>query len=201
MADTSEGTGAVRTRPGGRTARVGRKVEEVTAQLLTDRGYGGWSYQEVAEAAGVNRSTLYRRWPTRAEMVLAAIRRVVRDHVVFKDTGSLVEDLRVHLLEIAAFLDTSVGKNVVIATLEMQQAGELNFHDGLSWVELSQEILPIFERATARGELPEEFDAEGAFAMLSGSFYFRIIVMRSPPDAEWVDRILRLFSGLVRDTA
>ena len=170
-------------------------IEEVTVQLLTERGYDGWSYKEVAEAAGVNRSTLYRRWPNRAAMVLAAIRRVVRDHVVFTDTGSLVEDLRAHLLGIGAFIDSGVGKNVVIATLDMQQKDELMCNDGLSWVELSQDIMPIFERAAARGELTDDFDAEGAFAMLSGSLYFRLIVMRSPPDAEWVDRILQLFSS------
>lgn len=195
LADPRKGvTPAVRTRPGGRNARVGRKVEEVTVQLLIDRGYDGWSYKEVAQTAGVHRSTLYRRWPSRSAMVLAAIRRVVRDHVVFEDTGSLVGDLRAHLLKIGAFIDSGVGKNVVIATLDMQQKGELTFDDGLSWAELSQHILPIFERAAARGELPDQFDSEGAFAMLSGSLYFRLIVMRKSPDVGWVERILALFS-------
>lgn len=192
---------AARTRPGGRTARVGRKVEEVTVQLLIERGYDGWSYKEVAEAAGVNRSTLYRRWPNRASMVLAAMRRLVRSQLIFEDTGSLMGDLRSHLLNIGAFIDSSVGKNVVIATLDMQQKGELTFNDGLSWAELAENILPIFERATARGELPEEFDAEGAFAMLSGAIQFRIIVMRETPDAAWVDRILALFSNLCTGTS
>lgn len=186
-----------RTRPGGRTARVGRKVEEVAAQLLIDRGYDGWSYKEVAEAAGVNRSTLHRRWPNRAAMVLAAMRRVVRTRVVFEDTGSVIGDLRAHLIGIGEFLDSDVGKNLIIATLDMRQKGELTFNDGLSWTELSQEILPIFERATARGEFPEDFDVESAFAMLSGAMHFRMIVMRNPPDDEWVDRILSLFSSLI----
>ena len=184
-----------RTRPGGRTARVGRRVEEVTAQLLAERGYDGWSYKEVAEAAGVNRSTLYRRWPNRAAMVLSAIRRVLRGHVVFEDTGSLLGDLRVHLLEIGAFFDSAAGKNVLIATLDLLQKGELKFDDGLSWGELGRDILPMFERASARGELPDNFDAEAAFAMLSGALHFRLIVMRGATDAAWVDRILELFSS------
>lgn len=58
-------------------------------------------------------------------------------------------------------------------------------------------ILPIFERAAARDELPDAFDVEGAFAMLSGAMHFRMIVMRETPDAAWVDRILELFSGLL----
>lgn len=184
----------VRTRPGGRTARVGRKVEEVTVHLLSEKGYDGLSYKEVAEAAGVNRSTLYRRWPSRAAMVLSAIRRIVGNHVLFEDTDSLLNDLRVHLLGMGDFLDSNVGKNVLIATLDMQHKGELTFDDGLSWAELSQNILPIFERATERGELPDNFDAEGAFAMLSGALHFRVIVMRGRADSAWVDRILKLFA-------
>lgn len=178
---------------------MGRKVEEVTAQLLVDRGYDGWSYKEVAEAAGVNRSTLYRRWPNRSAMVLAAMRRVVRTRVTFEDTGSLKGDLRAHLLGIGEFLDSDVGKNVMIATLDMRQKGELTFNDGLSWTELALDILPIFERAEDRAELPSGFDAEGAFAMLSGAMHFRVIVMRDTPDAEWVDRILALFFSQWKD--
>ena len=130
-------------------------------------------------------------------MVLAAMRRVVRTRVVFEDTGSVIGDLRAHLIGIGEFLDSDVGKNLIIATLDMRQKGELTFNDGLSWTELSQEILPIFERATARGEFPEDFDVESAFAMLSGAMHFRMIVMRNPPDDEWVDRILSLFSSLI----
>ena len=189
----------VHTRPGGRTARIGRQVEEATAQLLIERGYDGWSYKEVAEAAGVNRSTLYRRWPNRAAMVLAAMRRIVRTRIVFEDTGSLMGDLRSHLIGIGEFLESDAGKNVLISTLDMRQKGELSFNDGLSWTELSQEILPIFERARVRGELPEAFDVEGCFAMLSGAMHFRMIVMRERPDAEWVDRILELFRKQLTD--
>ena len=197
LANTQNSTNSkvAKPRPGGRTARVGRQVEEVAAQLLIDRGYDGWSYIEVAEAAGVNRSTLHRRWPNRAAMVLAAMRRIVRARVVFEDTGSLMGDLRAHLIAIGEFLDSDIGKNLVIATLDMRQKGELSFNDGLSWTELSQEILPIFERANLRGDLPEDFDTEGAFAMLSGAMHFRMIVMREKPDAEWVDRILGLFTS------
>ena len=196
MAYTQDGMGTrvARTRPGGRTARVGRKVEQATVQLLAERGYDGWSYKEVAEAAGVNRSTLYRRWPNRSAMVLAAIRRAVLTHVVFEDTGSLMGDLRSALLKIGDFVGSGIGKNVMIAVLNMQQKGELTFDDGLSWTERAQDILPVFERATARGELPEKFDAEGAFAMLSGAMYFRVIVMRKTPDAIWAERILAQFS-------
>ena len=73
-------------------------------------------------------------------MVLAAMRRIVRTRVVFEDTGSLMGDLRAHLIGIGEFLDSDVGKNVLISTLDMRQKGELTFTDGLSWTALAQEI-------------------------------------------------------------
>lgn len=128
-------------------------------------------------------------------MVLGAMQRIVRTRVLFEDTGTLMGDLRAHLICIGEFLESDAGKNVLISTLDMRQKGELSFNDGLSWTELSQEILPIFERADARGELPDGFDVEAAFAMLSGAVHFRMIVMRDAPDAAWVDRVLALFSN------
>lgn len=92
------------TRSGGRTARITRKVEEVIVQILLEKGYDGLTFKEVAESAGVNRSTLCRRWPNRAAMVLAAIKRIVQTHVVFEDTGSLIGDLRAVLRRIGSFI-------------------------------------------------------------------------------------------------
>ena len=47
-----------RTRPGGRTARVSRKVEEVTVQLLTEKGYDGLTYKEVASLLHISFHTV-----------------------------------------------------------------------------------------------------------------------------------------------
>lgn len=51
-----------RTRPGGRTERHTQAIYDAVLRLLEESGYGALTFNDVAEAAGVNRSTLYRRW-------------------------------------------------------------------------------------------------------------------------------------------
>ena len=56
-------------RPGGRSADNLARIVAATGELLVEKGYGRLSTEEVAERAGVHRSTVHRRFPTRAELV------------------------------------------------------------------------------------------------------------------------------------
>ena len=58
----------VRTRPGGRSALVRARVLEATVDALAADGFGGLQMESVAAAAGVNKTTLYRRWRTRSAL-------------------------------------------------------------------------------------------------------------------------------------
>ena len=61
------------TRVGGRSARVVSTVLRTTLEVLGERGYAGLRIEDVAAQAGVNKTTVYRRWPTRADLVIAAL--------------------------------------------------------------------------------------------------------------------------------
>ncbi len=60
-------------RVGGRSARVVSTVLRTTLEVLGERGYAGLRIEDVAAQAGVNKTTIYRRWPTRADLVIAAL--------------------------------------------------------------------------------------------------------------------------------
>jgi AcrR family transcriptional regulator len=61
---------------------------------LADRGYAGFTYESVAERARTSRAVIYRRWPTKPELVRAVVGRVGRrERVEVPDTGSLREDM------------------------------------------------------------------------------------------------------------
>ncbi len=62
----------LRARPGGRSARVVRDVLRAAFELFAERGYGGLSIEEVSARAGVNKTTVYRRWPTKIDLLRAA---------------------------------------------------------------------------------------------------------------------------------
>jgi AcrR family transcriptional regulator len=72
-----------------------REVEllTVTSQLLREHGYGGLTVDAVAAAARASKATIYRRWPSKAELVLAAFIESVRQTARPPNTGTLREDL------------------------------------------------------------------------------------------------------------
>ena len=66
---------------------------EVTLQLLQEHGYDRLTVDAVAATARASKATVYRRWPSKAELVLAAFIEGIRQVVVSPDTGTLRGDL------------------------------------------------------------------------------------------------------------
>src|ERR1700753_2752972 len=65
----------------------------VTLQLLQEHGYDGLTVDAVASAARASKSTVYRRWPSKADLVWAAFTEGVRQIAVPPNSGTLRDDL------------------------------------------------------------------------------------------------------------
>src|SRR5689334_17439746 len=91
-------TEGVRTR--GRSARVVEEVLKATLEEIGQRGYQTMRIEDVAARSGVNKTTIYRRWPTKLDLLAAAVRHFapVPDP---PETGTLRGDLLVLLRTIA----------------------------------------------------------------------------------------------------
>ena len=70
-----------RARVGGRSARVVATVLRTTLEVLGQQGYAGLRIEDVAARAGVNKTTIYRRWPTKEDLIAAAIETLVANEV------------------------------------------------------------------------------------------------------------------------
>jgi AcrR family transcriptional regulator len=79
-------------RPGGRSARVVDGVLRATLAEIDRVGYAAMRVEDVAARSGVNKTTVYRRWPTKAALVTAAIQ-LVKAPTEIADTGDLARDL------------------------------------------------------------------------------------------------------------
>jgi AcrR family transcriptional regulator len=143
---------------GGPSRRRGAALEDalLTAawDVLTTAGYGGLTMEAVAERARTSTPVLYRRWPDRWDLAMAAIRHYGdRNPVALPDTGSLRGDL------IAYLRDASSKRAAVAAVFSMRMA---EFFDETRSTpqQLREQMLrgrtpvtdEIFERAVARGE-------------------------------------------------
>lgn len=126
--------------------------------VLADRGYPGFTYEAVAARAGTSRSVLYRRWPQRADMLLATVTRFWRSAPIpVPDTGSLREDA-------IGFLRNADAGRARMVTLISAHLADFFGETGTSFSDLRDIIRGpgqadagevIVARAVQRGELPD----------------------------------------------
>ena len=95
MSTSSTTTGGTdhRRRPRRRGAALEAAILDAVLAELTEVGYGQLSMERVAERAGAGKASLYRRWPSRVELVMDAVYHAFPDPAAPPDTGSLRGDL------------------------------------------------------------------------------------------------------------
>jgi AcrR family transcriptional regulator len=176
-------------RPGGRTAEVTDRINAAVTDLLIEGGTRACTFAAVAERAGVERSTLYRRYTDQWAMMIDAFVARAGGEVGPNPTGSLRGDLRSVLRRLVSQLETPLGPAMVSA------AAGLRAHSGQDYSRAyfdrrMRQLEPMFEAAVERGELSPDVDREDLFSMLAGPIYFRMFIAARSVETEWIDRLV-----------
>jgi AcrR family transcriptional regulator len=183
-----------RRRPGGRSARVLAAVLRATLDVLCRSGISGLTFEAVAEQAGVSRTTVYRRWPTKHELVRAALLELVESQQAAPNTGSLRSDL-VEFVWLR-FVEQPAERDRAKALL---RANAAEFADpamtklGLLLMERSlQPAVQAVERGIGRGELPRGTDPLLVIEPIFAALHFKVLVFGLEPEREEVERLVEL---------
>jgi AcrR family transcriptional regulator len=177
-------TEGVRTR--GRSARVVGAVLRATAEELGRAGYAALRVEDVAARSRVNKTTIYRRWPTKVDLVTAAIRHFA-DSPPPPDTGSVRDDLILLLKHTAKKTQTPLGRGIV-RTIQLERA-----HPDVDLVtrQMAAEHLRIrclvVERGVLRGELPPGTDADLVVELTFAPVIRRVIAAHRPVDDAFIE--------------
>jgi AcrR family transcriptional regulator len=172
----------------------------VTLQLLQEHGYDGLTVDAVASAARASKATVYRRWPSKAELVLAAFTEGVRQVAVPPNTGTLRGDL-LQLGEICGAQVHQQASAIRAVLVEVSRHPELN--DALQHQFLEQRkalMQHILHQAVERGEIAEAAITDELWDLLPGYLIFRSIIPGSPPTRRTVQALVDDFiiPGLTR---
>ncbi len=171
-----------RRRPGGRSQRVWAAVAAAAEAVLVQNGYAGFGIPEVARLAGVNPTSLYRRWGSREALLMALLFSRAETSITPPDTGSLRADLSAYLEQAAAFLQTPYGSALLQLGATAMQRPELQPQRQAYWAERVQHVATIFERARQRGEVSGAIDPARAVEQLVGALYARLLFTGQPID-------------------
>jgi AcrR family transcriptional regulator len=183
---------SARGKPQARGSPVVARVLRATIEELARIGYGALSIEDVANRAGVNKTTVYRRWPTKAELVRAALRSMGDESVCESSTGSLRGDLLAVGRSIIAFAESSEGRSILRMLLAERMEPELAEIAASLRREREANPRALVDEAVARGELARSTDALLLMEALFGSIVQRLFISHEPVNEAFLERIVDL---------
>jgi len=187
----TDGPVSRRRRPGGRSARVRADAIAATLTELAESGYSALSLENVARRAGVHKTTLYRRWGTREDLVLDAMLDRAAQRISVPDTGSLRQDL----FELArtAAANAATPEVAAMARAVVAQApydSRLAAANRRFWDERLALDTVIVARAIERGEVAAGTDPRQVIESLLGPIHLRLLLTGEPVDDSFLERVV-----------
>ena len=203
MTTTSEPEQGIRKPGRPRSAQAHKAIIDATLELLAEEGFQGLSIEAVAARAGVGKTTIYRRWSSKDELVMEAIRHLQIDVPVI-DTGNFRNDL-VALLK--TFYQGLMAHPYpipypILEKLVLKFIGEYQTHPEIFQGAMTQLILPRFQRffhlveqAQAREEIRGDLDPELVLDLVAGSLFFHwvtryLLSTSSPSPVDWIEQVI-----------
>lgn len=177
-----------------RSATADAAILAATREALVELGWSKLTLGDVATRAGVAKTTLYRRWAGKNELVVDAVAELF-DELELPDSGSLAADIEGVVLQFAAILARPEARSGLMAVVaEATRDDALRERIRASVVDRQKRlVLEGRSRAQVRGELPPEPDpatasrtADLIFDMVAGAVVHRTLVSGEPVDEAWV---------------
>jgi len=180
-----------------RSEKADQAILQTTLALLAEAGYAAISFEAVAARAGVGKTTIYRRYSSKEELVADALESV-RQEISLPDTGHLWRDIELLIESASASTTNSFGRQLVALIVSTAST-----HPHFAQVYWNKYMQPrqqafsvILERAKARQEIGADIDGALVFDLLSGIMLYALMF---PPTTEsWSAYVRRALELLLR---
>ena len=187
------------------TARRGRprdpdtdvRILEAALEMLSTRGYDRLRLEELARRAAVAKTTILRRWPSKAAVAAAAIERLALQTADVPESGSLRDEL--HALVASAVTAFTRGRGRFVPRLMRESGHHPEIADLLLTMVHTRRLAyrRVLGRAIARGELHPEVDQDLITDLLMGPVWTRLLITQVPIPptlaGEIIDAVLRAY--------
>lgn len=192
---------SLRRRPPGRprSERARKAVIRSTLDLLKRVGFHELTIEAVAAHARVGKATIYRWWPTKADLVIDAFASLVGPELSFPSAGPVLESIHAQMKRWAVIFHSPLGQIVATVIGAGQSEPEILEAFRSHWVEPRRvEARALLRQAIASGELRADIDPETALDLLYGPLYMRLLVRHGPLDEAFVNTVFRIVSPALR---
>jgi AcrR family transcriptional regulator len=182
-------------RPGRKRSEESRlAILTAALELTAELGYAGLTIDGIAARSGTGKQTVYRWWPSKADVLLDALATKADLFVPIPDEGSLAEDLRRFLIASFALAAKQPLADALRALMAQAQIdAEFRQRFWTAFLLRRREALGVLlDHAAARGELPTS--SETAADVVFGVIWYRLLTDR-PLDERLTEELVDLISG------
>lgn len=169
------------------------RIIDATLKLLRRDGYAALNLTTVAETAGVGRPALYRRYPSKAELVFAATIEMSLA-IGVPDTGRFAEDMRIAVAELVDSLKAAppeiLGDQIGRAMAEPGFGRRMRARHIDPTLE---QMMRVWARAAARGEVDASLDGRRALRDLSSTIIMQVMLFRDQDEEHFQTELLARF--------
>jgi AcrR family transcriptional regulator len=170
-----------------------QNILKAACELVDEVGYANLTIEGIAARACVGKTTIYRRWPNKASIVMDAILEEVSPKIPFPDTGDTREDIRRQMRALLKELSGPMGRKIALLLANSQLDKEMAEAFRTRWIELRRaEAREVIRRGVERGELRRDIDAEALVDALYGPVYFRLLGGHAPLTSKYADALVEL---------
>jgi AcrR family transcriptional regulator len=185
-------------RPGRKRSEASRQaILAAAADLIAEMGYGALTIEKIAQRAGTGKQTIYRWWPSKADVVMEALAAKADLQLQVANAGSLEADLRTALR--ASF---ALARKPEVTDLLRALMAEALIDPAFAERFLAQflhrrrrALRVIFDRAVERGDLPPAVPVDTLLDVVLGTLWYRVMAVPAPLDDTLADELVALITG------
>jgi AcrR family transcriptional regulator len=162
----------------------------VALQQVFDVGFRAVSVESIAAKAGVGKTTIYRRWPNKAAVVMDAFLQEIGPVIEYPRTPMATESIRLQMRALARAFRGKFGALIKAILGEAQFDPELAeaFRD--RWIRPRRQLARVtFEQGILNEELRPDLDIDTAIDALYGGIYYRVQTGSGPLSEAYVDEL------------
>ncbi|MBN3452753.1 TetR/AcrR family transcriptional regulator C-terminal ligand-binding domain-containing protein [Mycobacterium sp. DSM 3803] len=175
-----------------RGAKLRALVLDATIARIEAVGIDNVRIADIAEAARVHETSLYRRWKTLSRLLVDALVSRTAAEIPIPDTGSVESDLETFTADLARFAQTRAGTAMIRSTVVSDTDPEVEAARREFWLQRLSAAEEIIKRGITRGEVAADTDAQLVVLTLGGLVHLYVSHIGDPIPADLPQRVVRL---------
>jgi AcrR family transcriptional regulator len=175
-----------------RSADARRAILSATRELLDAHGPAGLTIEGIAARAGVGKPTIYRWWPDRNAVAMAALMESEGSTTAPQKQRLPLDSLRKQLAQVVAVFATPVGRTVAAMIASADSDSELakSFRNHFILAR-REEGRSLLHAAIERGDVRRDANIEVALDMIYGALFYRLLMGHAPLDDALVKHLVK----------